>query len=104
MAGEQRGQRPVKALKVGKAAERVKVFTAAEITRILKACDRYPERNSYGHDNPARVRAFVLTLRYSGLRIGDVVGLRRDICTRIVCCCTRPRRASRCMCRCRKRR
>jgi integrase len=64
--------------KVGKASERVKVFAPEEIKRILKACDRYPERNSFGHDNPARVRAFVLTLRYSGLRIGDVVGLRRS--------------------------
>ncbi|HTM04449.1 MAG TPA: tyrosine-type recombinase/integrase, partial [Vicinamibacterales bacterium] len=71
---------PLKPPKVGKASERVKVFTAAEIKRILKACDQYPERNAFGHDNPARVRAFVLTLRYSGLRIGDVVGLqRRDL-------------------------
>ena len=39
---------PAKALKppkIGKASERVKVFTEAEITRTLAACDRYPERN-----------------------------------------------------------
>jgi integrase/recombinase XerD len=63
--------------KVGKASERVKVFTPDEIKRILKACDSYPKHNSFGHNSPARVRAFVLTLRFSGLRIGDVVALRR---------------------------
>ena len=68
----------VKAPKAGKASERVKVFSEAQIKEIIKACDRYPERNAYGHDNRIRVRAFVLTLRYSGLRIGDCVGLRRD--------------------------
>lgn len=74
-------ENPAKALKppkVGRASERVKTFGAEELARILDACDRYPQRNSFGHDNPARVRAFVLTLRYSGLRIGDCVGLRRE--------------------------
>jgi site-specific recombinase XerD len=68
----------VKAPKACKPSERVKVFTEDQIKKILKACDRYPERNAYGHDNPTRVRALVLTLRYSGLRIGDCVGLRKD--------------------------
>jgi site-specific recombinase XerD len=68
----------VRAPKIGKPSERVKVFTEDDIKKILYACDKYPERNSFGHDNPARVRAFVLTLRYSGLRIGDCVGLRKD--------------------------
>jgi integrase len=68
----------VKPPKIGRPSERVKVFTEEQIVRILAACDRYPERNSFGHDNPARVRAFVLTLRYSGLRIGDCVGLRKE--------------------------
>ena len=66
----------VKAPKIGKPSERVKVFTEDQIKRILIACDKYPERNAFGHDNPERVRAFVLTLRYSGLRIGDCVGLK----------------------------
>jgi integrase len=72
---------PAKALKVpkvGKPSERVKVFTPAEVDRIAEACDRYPSRNSFGHDNRTRVKAFVMLLRYSGLRIGDVVGLRKD--------------------------
>jgi integrase len=68
----------VKAPKAEKPSERVKVFTEDQINKIVKACDRYPERNAFGHDNPARVRAFVLTLRYSGLRIGDCVGLRKE--------------------------
>lgn len=59
-------------------AEKVKVFTADDIRKILKACDKYPERNSFGHDNAERVRTFVLTLRYSGLRIGDCVGLKKE--------------------------
>jgi integrase len=68
----------VKPPKIGKPSERVKVFTEEQIKKILKACDKYPERNSFGHDNPERVRAFVLTLRYSGLRIGDCVGLKKE--------------------------
>jgi integrase len=70
-----------KALKPPKAAglsERVKVFTADEIKKILKACDRYPTLNAFGYDNPERVRAFVLALRYTGLRIGDCIGLKRS--------------------------
>ena len=68
----------VKAPKAGKPSERVKVFTEEQLKKIIRACDKYPERNSFGHDNPARVRAFVLVLRYAGLRIGDCVGLRKE--------------------------
>ena len=68
----------VKAPKLGRPSERVKVFTEEQLQRILKACDRYPKRNSFGYDNPARVRAFVLVLRYTGLRIGDCVALRKE--------------------------
>lgn len=48
-------------------------FTREEVAAIVAACDRYPDRA-----NAVRVRAFVLLLRYSGLRIRDVVTLRRD--------------------------
>jgi integrase len=68
----------VKAPKAGKASDRVKVFTADELERIYAACDEYPQRNSFGHDNRARVKALVLVLRFSGLRIGDAVGLQRS--------------------------
>jgi integrase/recombinase XerD len=68
----------VKAPKVGPVSASVQVFTSEEIKKLLAACDRYPTQNSYGHDNPERVRAFVLVLRYSGLRIGDAVALKRS--------------------------
>ena len=47
-------------------------FTAEEETKILAACDLYKTHNRHGKRSPERLRAFVLTLRYSGLRIGDV--------------------------------
>lgn len=53
-------------------------FSTEEMDRILAACDCYPTQNAYGYDNRARLRAFVLVLRWSGLRIGDVTGLARD--------------------------
>ena len=46
-------------------------FTADEMKRILEACGEYP-------GNRDRIRAFVLTMRYSGLRIGDVIALERS--------------------------
>ena len=51
-------------------------FTREEMKRILAACEKYPARNSFGHDNQARLRAFVMTLRYSGLRIRDCATLQ----------------------------
>ena len=53
-------------------------FTEEEWQATLAAVDRYPTRNSFGIDNRGRLRAFVLLLRYSGLRIRDAVCLRRD--------------------------
>ncbi len=64
--------------KVERHDERVQVFTAEDIENILAACDVYPARNSYGHENRARIRAFILALQYTGLRIGDVVGLKKE--------------------------
>jgi integrase len=46
-------------------------FSADEMMRILEACDRYP-------GNVDRMKAFVLTMRHSGLRIGDTIALTRD--------------------------
>lgn len=54
-------------------------FTREEIIRILAACDAYGD--NYGHtgqENARRLRALVLLLRYSGLRIGDAVSLPRE--------------------------
>jgi integrase/recombinase XerD len=44
-----------------------------EVTSILAACDNYPDKF-----NAVRLRALVLLLRYSGLRIRDAVTLSRE--------------------------
>jgi integrase/recombinase XerD len=46
-------------------------FSVDEMTRIFEACDHYP-------GNAVRMKAFVLTMRHSGLRIGDTIALTRD--------------------------
>jgi integrase/recombinase XerD len=61
--------------KLPEKSSKVRVFSDAQLTAILAACHRYPARNSFGHDNRARVRALILVLRYSGMRIGDCVSL-----------------------------
>jgi integrase len=53
----------------------VQPFSHAEMEEILAACDRYPTTNSFGVDNRAVITAFVLLLRWSGLRISDAVVL-----------------------------
>jgi integrase len=46
-------------------------FSREEMTRILEACDRYG-------GNKDRIRAFVLTMRFTGLRIGDAIRLSKS--------------------------
>jgi len=47
-------------------------YEREEMTDILAACDIFPDSNGkLGQSNSKRLRAFVLLLRYSGLRIGD---------------------------------
>jgi integrase/recombinase XerD len=46
-------------------------FTREEMLKILAALDKYAD--NAGVANAQRVRAFVLLLRYSGMRIGDAV-------------------------------
>ncbi len=53
-------------------------FDEAEVEKILWACDVYDTRGTYGEGNRHRLRAFVLVLRYTGLRIRDVVTLKRS--------------------------
>ena len=53
-------------------------FTREEFKRVLDACDKYP---SEAHPNPklgSRLRALVLLLRHSGLRIADAVTLSQQ--------------------------
>lgn len=53
-------------------------FTPYEMELILNACDSYPTKNSFGIDNRARIKALVLLLRYSGLRITDAVCIQSN--------------------------
>ena len=48
-------------------------FSREEVQKVLDACDEYPDK-----ENAVRLRALVLLLRYSGLRLGDGVTLSRD--------------------------
>jgi integrase len=49
------------------------------MTRILTAVEHYPDKTGKtGRDNAIRLRAFVLVLRYTGMRIGDVTSLSVD--------------------------
>ncbi|MEO8036887.1 MAG: site-specific integrase [Acidobacteriota bacterium] len=50
-------------------------FEEDEEKAILEACSLYSTHNKHGRRSPERLRTFVLTLRYSGLRIGDVATL-----------------------------
>jgi integrase/recombinase XerD len=49
-------------------------FKPAEMRSIIAAIDQYPDKaGKTGQENAQRLRALVLFLRYSGLRIGDAV-------------------------------
>jgi integrase/recombinase XerD len=65
-------ENPALALKPPKASGTPTLpFTDEEFQQILNACDRY-------RGDKDRIKAFILTMRHSGLRIGDVCTLRRD--------------------------
>jgi integrase/recombinase XerD len=54
-------------------------FTQEEMTSILAAVEKYPDKSrKTGQANALRLRAFVLTLRYTGMRLGDVATLSTD--------------------------
>jgi integrase len=54
-------------------------FSKGEMDSILAACDTFPSSHrKTGGQNAKRLRAFVLLLRYSGLRIGDALRLTDD--------------------------
>jgi integrase len=56
-------------------------YTPDQMADILSACEKYGKKcrgGKYrGAENVRRIRAFVLLLRYSGLRVGDAVMLER---------------------------
>jgi integrase/recombinase XerD len=57
---------------------KIKTFSSEEMEKIMWASDLYDKRGVYGEGNRNRVKAFVLVLRYTGLRIRDVVTLERN--------------------------
>lgn len=66
-------ENPARKLKSPKVTENPTVpFTPEEVNRILQACDSYRGKNA------SLLKAFVLLLRDSGLRIRDAVTLTRD--------------------------
>jgi integrase/recombinase XerD len=70
-------ENPARKLKAPKIQDRPTLpYTQDEMVRILAALDVYAQ--SAGARNAQRLRAFVLLLRYSGMRIGDVTTLRVD--------------------------
>lgn len=54
-------------------------FTLEQIDKILDACDHFPGSDKRpGGQNAKRLKALVLLMRYSGLRIGDSLRLTDD--------------------------
>lgn len=54
-------------------------FTSEEMQRIFAACYKFQDPNhKEGGNSARRIRAFVLLLRYSGLRIGDALTIGPD--------------------------
>src|SRR5688572_10870422 len=53
-------------------------FDDGEFQRILKACDEFSLSGIYKDKNRVRIKALVLLMRHSGLRIGDAVLLKRE--------------------------
>lgn len=51
-------------------------FTDEDMKKILKACDEHPNGN--GTSRAVQMRAIVLLMRHTGLRIGDACTLSRD--------------------------
>jgi site-specific recombinase XerD len=65
---------PASALKPSKTVDKQIVpITKDAFTSILKACDTCPDKQ-----NRIRLRALVLVMRFTALRIRDVVTLRKD--------------------------
>jgi integrase len=65
---------PATVLKAGKTTPpKIVPITPSEFQKILKACENYPDST-----NRKRLKAVAYVMRYTGLRIRDVVTLRKD--------------------------
>jgi integrase/recombinase XerD len=72
-------ENPMKAIDAPKVKQSPTLpFEEAEVNAIVSACDRFSIKGIYGEGNRHRLRAMVLLLRYSGLRIRDAATLRRE--------------------------
>jgi integrase len=70
---------PVEALQPPKVRQKPTLpFTGEQMEKILWASDLFSTNGRYRALNRTRIRAMTMLLRYSGLRIGDAVTLRRD--------------------------
>jgi integrase/recombinase XerD len=74
------GENPASELKSPRIPIRATLpFTHDEMTRTLSAVDTYVKKASpSGRENGMRLRALVLLLRYTGMRISDVINLTAD--------------------------
>ena len=71
---------PAKPLKAPKeVAIEKKPYDAAELEKIAWAIPLFPIKGIYGEKNRERIVAFVAVLRWTGLRIRDVVQLKRSM-------------------------
>lgn len=71
---------PVLALKAGKTNDpQIVPITPAEFQKILKACEVYPDKKTHNRfkEFAIRLKALVLVMRYTGLRIRDTVTLKK---------------------------
>jgi integrase/recombinase XerD len=70
---------PVKLLKPPKVTSHpVEPFTDSEMEKIFKACTNYKTVKPSANSSPMPIKAFVLLLRWSGLRVADAVTLERS--------------------------
>jgi integrase/recombinase XerD len=58
-----------------KTKEEVKYLTPEQFTRVLAQCDQFSRMTDYHKD---RLKALILTMRWTGLRMSDAVVLRDD--------------------------
>jgi site-specific recombinase XerD len=56
----------------------IETFEPDEIERMLLAADNFNTRGKFGPGNRKRIRAIILLLRFSGIRISDAAVLARD--------------------------
>ena len=59
-------------------AVRIKAIDQEEFEQILTGCDKFSANGRYKDKNRIRIKALVLVMRHSGLRIGDAVLLKRE--------------------------